>query len=442
MSTSITKIKAQQILDSRGNPTVEANVFLSDGTLGTASAPSGASTGDKEAIELRDNNLKRWLGRGVQQAINNVDNVIAPKLKGMSPYNIQTIDNIMLELDGTQNKSQLGANSILAVSLATLKAAALSEKMSLYSFIYTQYHSNHSFIHEEPAMPVPMMNILNGGSHADNNVDIQEFMIMPIDFPNYSEALRAGVEIFHSLKQTLKTKGYNTAIGDEGGFAPNLTSNEEAIELILYAIQRAGYNAGQDIFLALDVAASEFYSKEQKKYILESENKELTAAELIDYYQMICLKYPIISIEDGLDQNDWNGWSNMNAKIGDAIQIVGDDLTVTNPTILEKAIDLNSMNAILIKLNQIGTFSETLDTINIAKKNNFNTIISHRSGETEDTTIADLAVATSAGQIKTGSLCRTDRTAKYNQLLRIEKELGKKGKYANKTIMKCQEKKH
>ena len=441
MSTSITKIKAQQILDSRGNPTVEANVFLSDGTIGTASAPSGASTGDKEAIELRDNNLKRWLGRGVQQAVDNVDNIIAPTLKGIAPYNIQTIDNIMLELDGTQNKSKLGANSILAVSLATLKAAALSKKMSLYSFI-CNYQYNNFFINEEPAMPVPMMNILNGGSHADNNVDIQEFMIMPINFTNYSEALRAGVEIFHALKQTLKTKGYNTAIGDEGGFAPNLTSNEEAIELILYAIQRAGYTAGHDIFLALDVAASEFYSKDKKKYILESENKELTAAELIDYYQMLCSKYPIISIEDGLDQNDWKGWSVMNAKIGNTIQIVGDDLTVTNPAILEKAINLNSMNAILIKLNQIGTFSETLDTINIAKKNNFNTIISHRSGETEDTTIADLAVATSAGQIKTGSLCRTDRTAKYNQLLRIEKELGKKAKYANKTIMRCQEKKH
>jgi len=439
MSTSITQIKAQQILDSRGNPTVEANVFLSDGTTGTASVPSGASTGDKEAIELRDNNFNRWLGKGVQQAVDNVDNIIGPKLKGLSPYNIQTIDNIMIELDGTQNKAQLGANSILAVSLATVKAAAISKKMSLYSFIY-DYKCNNSFFHEKPTMPVPMMNILNGGSHADNNVDIQEFMIMPINFPNYLEALRAGVEIFHSLKKTLKAKGHNTSIGDEGGFAPNLASNEEAIELILHAIQNSGYQEGKDIFLALDVAASEFYSKKSKKYILESENKALTATELIHYYSMLCTKYPIISIEDGLDQNDWRGWSAMNKNIGEKVQIVGDDLTVTNSAILQKAIKLNSINAILIKLNQIGTFSETLDTIHIAKQNHLNTIISHRSGETEDTTIADLAVGTSAGQIKTGSLCRTDRTAKYNQLLRIEAELGANAEYANHTIMRCQEK--
>ncbi len=439
MSTSIIKITAQQILDSRGNPTVEANVFLSDGTIGTASAPSGASTGDKEAIELRDNNASKWLGKGVLQAVENVNNIIAPQLKGASPYNIQTIDNIMKELDGTQNKSKLGANSILAVSLATLKAAAESKKMSLYSFIY-DYACNALFFNEKPTMPVPMMNILNGGSHADNNVDIQEFMIMPINFPNYLEALRAGVEIFHSLKKTLKDKGYNTAIGDEGGFAPNLSSNEEAIELILSAIQNSGYQEGKDIFLALDVAASEFFSQKTKKYILESEDKMFTATELTNYYSMLCSKYPIISIEDGLDQNDWEGWCNMNKKIGDRIQVVGDDLTVTNPAILQRAIELNSINAILIKLNQIGTFSETLDTIHIAKKNQLNTIISHRSGETEDTTIADLAVGISAGQIKTGSLCRTDRTAKYNQLLRIEAELGTNVEYAKQTIMRCQEK--
>jgi len=439
MTTTITQIKAQTILDSRGNPTIESSVVLSDGSLGRASVPSGASTGEKEALELRDNRRSQWCGKGVESAIRNIHQIIAPKLCGMSPLNIQTIDQTMIDLDGTPNKSNLGANSILAVSLATLKAAALSKKSSLFQYIY-QHQCSHYQTNFELSMPVPMMNILNGGSHADNNVDIQEFMIMPVNFSNYSEALQSGVEIFHSLKTTLKKKGYNTSIGDEGGFAPNLRSNEEAIELILDAIVQAGYQADKNIFLALDVAASEFYNNSEQKYHLDSENKKLTANQLIDYYKMLCNTYPIISIEDGLDQNDWESWNLMNTELGNKIQIVGDDLTVTNPTILQQAIERDSINAILIKLNQIGTFSETLNTINKAKKNNLNIIISHRSGETEDTTIADLSVGTAAGQIKTGSLCRTDRTAKYNQLLRIEKELGSNVQYAKKTIKRCQEK--
>ena len=439
MQPTIKQIQAYQILDSRGNPTIEANVVLSDGQVGTASVPSGASTGDKEAVELRDNRKSKWCGKGVQKAIENINKIIAPKLCGMSPLQIESIDKTMLDLDGTDNKSKLGANSILAVSLANVKAGAKHKKTNLFNYI-SQYRNQHYSLEDVPTMPVPMMNILNGGSHADNNVDIQEFMIMPIDFPNYSEALRSGVEIFHSLKTTLKKRGYNTSIGDEGGFAPNLNSNEEALELILDAIKQAGYNPGENIFLALDVAASEFYCSASDTYNLESENKQLTALQLIDYYKMLCKKYPIFSIEDGLDQNDWDAWTLLNAGLGGKIQIVGDDLTVTNPQILQKAINNNAINAILIKLNQIGTFSETLNTINKAKKNKLNTIISHRSGETEDTTIADLAVATAAGQIKTGSLCRTDRTAKYNQLLRIEKKLGENAKYATRTIMKCQEK--
>ena len=431
MSTVIQKIEAQQILDSRGNPTVEAKVFLSDGNVGIASVPSGASTGDKEAIELRDTQSPSWCNKGVSLAVQNIEKIIAPELYNYSPFNIKKIDQTMINLDGTHNKSKLGANAILAVSLATLKSAAKSQKISLFNYvsnIYLEQKNIHKDM-KEYLMPVPMMNILNGGSHADNNVDIQEFMIMPTNFTRYFDALRCGTEVFHRLKKTLKDKGYNTGIGDEGGFAPNLKSNKEALDLIIIAIKNAGYLPGKDVFLALDVAASEFYNVNSNQYFLESEKKQLTSKELIDYYQMLCSEYPIVSIEDGIDQNDWEGWQTLTSKLGDNIQIVGDDLTVTNPSLLKKAIKNKAMNAILIKLNQIGTFSETLEAIMLAKKNNFNTIISHRSGETEDTTIADLAVGVAAGQIKTGSLCRTDRTAKYNQLLRIEKELGSKAKY-------------
>ena len=419
----IKDIKSRYIIDSRGNPTIEVDIYLQNGIFGRASVPSGASTGDKEALELRDQDLM-WVGKGVNTAIDNIEKYIKPNIVGQSCLDIQSIDRQMLELDGTNNKSKIGANAILAVSLANVQAGANYKNSSLFNYINP--HCN------KMTLPIPMMNILNGGSHADNNVGIQEFMIMPIDFPNYSEALRSGVEIFHSLKSTLKKKGYNTSIGDEGGFAPNLNSNEEALELILNAIENAGYHSGKNIFLALDVAASEFYCKDKNAYNLESNNQYLSSLELIDYYKNLCNDYPIISIEDGLDQNDWPAWQSLTASLGDKIQIVGDDLTVTNPKFLKQAIDLNAMNAILIKLNQIGSFTETMETIILAKNNNFNTIISHRSGETENTFIADLAVACDAGQIKTGSLCRTDRTAKYNQLLRIEEELGTKAIYANK----------
>ena len=432
MSTVIQKITAHQILDSRGNPTIEANVFLSDGSTGTASVPSGASTGQKEAIELRDTHNPKWCYKGVFLAIENIEKIISPALCNKSPFNLEKIDQTMKDLDGTKNKSKLGANAILAVSLATLKSAAISQKSSLFNYIskiYLEKEKNKKDL-EKYLMPTPMMNILNGGSHADNNVDIQEFMIMPINFSSYSDALRCGTEVFHKLKKTLKNKGYSTAIGDEGGFAPNLKSNKEALDLIMIAIKKAGYKPGKDVFLALDVAASEFYNSSLNQYFLDSENKKLTSKELIDYYHNLCCQYPIISIEDGIDQNDWRGWQDLNAALGEKIQIVGDDLTVTNPQLLKKAIECSAMNAILIKLNQIGTFTETMDAIMLAKRNNFKTIISHRSGETEDTVIADLAVGVAAGQIKTGSLCRTDRTAKYNQLLRIEKELKNKVLYS------------
>ena len=434
MSALIQKIEAQQILDSRGNPTVEAKVFLSDGSIGIASVPSGASTGDKEAIELRDTENPNWCNKGVSLAVKNIEEIIAPKLHNLSPFNIKKIDTTMNQLDGTKNKSKLGANAILAVSLATLKSGAMSKRISLFEYlsqIYLEEKTNYTDS-QDYLMPTPMMNILNGGSHADNNVDIQEFMIMPVNFSTYSDALRCGTEIFHQLKKTLKEKGYNTGIGDEGGFAPNLRSNKEALDLIMIAIKKAGYLPGKDVFLALDVAASEFYNKDSKEYFLESEQKKLSSKELINYYKSLCKDYPIISIEDGIDQNDWDGWQALNLTLGEKIQIVGDDLTVTNPDLLKKAIEKKAMNAILIKLNQIGTFTETLESILLAKKYNFKTIISHRSGETEDTVIADLAVGVNAGQIKTGSLCRTDRTAKYNQLLRIEKELGDKAKYSIK----------
>ena len=424
----IINIKSRQIIDSRGNPTIEVDVCLNNGTTGRASVPSGASTGDKEALELRDK-ADQWDGKGVTLALNNINKHIKPALLGQSCLDIVNVDNIMLNLDGTENKSKLGANAILAVSLAVVQAGANYKKTSLFKYIYQQLENKNNFkIYPQFIAPVPMMNILNGGSHADNNVDIQEFMIMPVNFATYSSALQAGVEIFHALKRILKQKGHSTAIGDEGGFAPNLQSNTEALDLILEATKNVGYIPGKNILLALDVAASEFYDCKSQTYCLESA-KKMTSLELIDYYKLLCKKYPIKSIEDGLDQNDWDAWKKLNADLGDKIQIVGDDLTVTNPKILQKAIDLKAMNAILIKLNQIGTFTETLEAINLAQKNKFNTIVSHRSGETENTFIADLAVACNAGQIKTGSLCRTDRTAKYNQLLRIEEELGTNFKY-------------
>jgi len=425
---TIKDIKSRYIIDSRGNPTVEADVYLSNGIFGRAAVPSGASTGDKEALELRDKDVI-WCGKGVNQAINNINDYIKPNLIGMDCSDIQLIDNKMIEIDGTDNKSKLGANAILAVSLANIQAGANYYNRSLFQYIREYLLNTGIANYQNYKLPVPMMNILNGGSHADNNVDIQEFMIMPVKFTKYSDALRAGTEIFHSLKVLLKKKGYNTAIGDEGGFAPNLKSNEEALEIILQSIEDSGYIPGKNIYLALDVAASEFYNAKLKKYIIDS--KKISALQLIEYYKMLCEKYPIISIEDGLDQNDWNSWKILSETLGDKIQIVGDDLTVTNPVLLQKSIDEKAMNAILIKLNQIGTFSETITAIFKAKANNFNNIISHRSGETENTFIADLAVACNAGQIKTGSLCRTDRTAKYNQLLRIEEELGTNAEFAN-----------
>jgi enolase len=420
MATTIQNILSRQILDSRGYPTIEADVILSDGSIGTACVPSGASTGDKEALEMRDEN-KKWGGKGVDKALNNIQKYIKPALIGKSPFNISRIDQIMIDLDDTENKTNLGANSILAVSLANVRSGAVSRKQSLFEYIRSSVYPSNSLY--PMIMPMPMMNILNGGSHADNNIDIQEFMIIPKEFLTYKEALRSGVEIFHSLKSILKLKNYSTAIGDEGGFAPDLLSNEQALELILEAIEKAGYKSGEEIMLSLDVAASELYDNETKKYILQSEDKRLTAAELIEYYKELCQKYPIISIEDGLDQNDWKHWIDLNHILGDKVQIVGDDLTVTNPKLLKDAIDVKAINAILIKLNQIGTFSETIESINMAKKNDLGVIISHRSGETEDTFISDLSVAVNAGQIKTGSLCRTDRTSKYNQLLRIEEKL-------------------
>ena len=425
MSTKIQNILSRYVLDSRGFPTVEAEVLLSDGKRGKACVPSGASTGDKEALELRDLG-NTWAGKGVEKALNSIQNHIAPHIIGESPFDIGGIDNMMINLDGTENKSKLGANAILAVSLANVRAGANSLNKSLFQHI----KDSVNFKTEPMNMPVPMMNILNGGSHADNNVDIQEFMIMPVNFSKYSDALRAGVEIFHSLKSILKKNSYNTSIGDEGGFAPSLKSNEQAIELILQAIEKTEYKPGKDIFLALDVAASEFYNQNTKKYFLAAEKKELYSEELIDYYVEICGQYPVISIEDGLDQNDWGNWNILNNTLGNKLQIVGDDLTVTNPKLLQKAITKKSMNAILIKLNQIGTFSETIESISLAKRNNLGVIVSHRSGETEDTFISDLSVAVNAGQIKTGSLCRSDRTSKYNQLLRIEEFLGTKTKYA------------
>ncbi|HAO59063.1 MAG TPA: phosphopyruvate hydratase [Psychrobacter sp.] len=415
-ATEIQDIRAREILDSRGNPTIEADVILADGSMGRAAAPSGASTGSREALELRDGDKSRYLGKGVIKAVSNVNSQIRSALIENDATDQQAIDNRLIELDGTENKDNLGANAMLAVSLATAKAAAISQNIPLHQYI-ANLRGQTSL-----TMPVPMMNILNGGEHADNTVDIQEFMIEPTGFSSFSEALRAGVEIFHSLKSVLKAQGLNTAVGDEGGFAPNLRSNEEAITVILQAIEQTGYKAGKDIHLALDCAASEFYKNGQ--YILAGEgNKTFDSQGFSDYLVRLTEQYPIISIEDGLDESDWEGWAYLTSKLGDKVQLVGDDLFVTNPAILQEGIDKNIANAILIKFNQIGTLSETLDAIYLAKKNGYATVISHRSGETEDSTIADLAVGTAAGQIKTGSLCRSDRVAKYNQLLRIEQQV-------------------
>ncbi|MBW6509961.1 MAG: phosphopyruvate hydratase [Desulfuromonadales bacterium] len=411
--SEIIDIYAREILDSRGNPTVEVEIALETGVIARAAVPSGASTGEREALELRDGDKSRYLGKGVLKAVEHVNEIIAVELQGWEASDQIGIDRKLLELDGTDFKSKLGANALLGVSMACAKAAAEDAGLPLYQYI--------GGINAKE-LPLPMMNIINGGEHADNNVDIQEFMIMPVGAESFKEALRMGAEIFHALKKVLKSKGYNTAVGDEGGFAPDLKSNEEALEVIVEAIKTAGYKPGEDILLALDVAASELYK--DGKYNLANEKQPLkTAAELVAFYEDLVERYPIISIEDGMAENDWDGWKLMTEKLGNKIQIVGDDLFVTNTKILKEGIDKGIANSILIKVNQIGTLTETLDAIEMAKRAGYTAVISHRSGETEDTTIADLAVATNAGQIKTGSLCRTDRVCKYNQLLRIEDEL-------------------
>jgi enolase len=420
----IETVVAREILDSRGNPTVEADVVLTDGTFASAAVPSGASTGENEAIELRDGDRQRYLGKGVLKAVKNVHEIIAPALVGMDPHLQEEIDRRMLELDGTPNKAKLGANAILAVSVAVAKAAAAVAGLPLYRYL------GGAAAH---TLPVPMMNILNGGSHADNNVDFQEFMVQPWGAPNFREGLRMGAEIFHNLKAVLKSRGYNTSVGDEGGFAPSLKSNEEALDVITLAIDKAGYKPGEDVFIALDPATSEMWDKDKGQYRFFKSNPQKYAPsdELIDLWATWCRKYPIRSIEDGMAEHDWAGWAKMTAKLGDQIQIVGDDVFVTNVQYLERGIREHSANAILVKINQIGSLTETLATVNLAMRNSFAAVISHRSGETEDTTIADFAVATNAGQIKTGSASRSDRIAKYNRLLRIEEELGDDAVYGS-----------
>lgn len=419
---TIKDIKAREVLDSRGNPTVQADVTLESGEFGSACAPSGASTGSREALELRDKDPKRYLGKGVLHAVANVNGPIRDALLGKEAADQQALDQLMLDLDGTDNKSKLGANAILAVSLAAAKAAAAAARIPLYQHIARLNGTEGQY-----SLPVPMMNIVNGGEHADNNVDIQEFMIQPTGAPNFSEALRYGAEIFHSLRSVLAAQGLSTAVGDEGGFAPNLPSNAAALDAILEAIAKTGLKVGSDIRLALDCASSEFYKDGQ--YVLSGENKSFDAAGFAAYLEQLCQNYPILSIEDGMDESDWDGWAKLSAQIGDKVQLVGDDLFVTNTSILQRGIDENIANSILIKFNQIGSLTETLAAINMAKQAGYTVVISHRSGETEDTTIADLAVATAAGQIKTGSLCRSDRVAKYNRLLRIEEELGQSAIY-------------
>ena len=421
---NITDIKAREILDSRGNPTVECDIFLDNGILGRASVPSGASTGIHEALELRDQDIKRYGGKGVKKAINNILDIVKPKIVNKHFESLKDFDQNLLIIDGTKNKSFLGANATLALSLAFARALANSNKQDLFFYL----SQDPNFL-----LPVPMMNILNGGSHADNTVDIQEFMIAPIGAPSFSESIRYGCEIFHSLKLKLKEKGLNTNVGDEGGFAPNISSSNEVIELIIDAVNTTGLKMEEDIMLSLDVASSEFYK--DNYYHLRGENKKLTSNQMVKYLKDLSQSYPIYSIEDGMSEDDWEGWRDLTNEIGDNTQLVGDDLFVTNIERLQKGIDEKTANSILIKVNQIGTLTETLETIKLAKKNNYQCVISHRSGETEDTTIADLSVATSAGQIKTGSLSRTDRTSKYNQLIRIEEFLGSKAKYAGKNII-------
>lgn len=419
----ITHIQGREVIDSRGNPTVEVDVVLESGTLGRSIVPSGASTGEMEALELRDKDPGRFDGKGVLKAVDNINKIIARYLIGRDASSQPKIDRFLMDLDGTDNKRKLGANSILAVSLSVARAMANHYREPLFKYLGSSIGYSGT-----TTLPVPLMNILNGGAHADNNLDIQEFMIMPVQFQKFSEALRAGIEIFHSLKRILKDKKLVTAVGDEGGFAPNLESNEQALELILDAIDKAGYGPGKDIWIALDCAASQFLDGEQ--YVMESKTKRRNSVEMIEYYEKLLSNFPILSIEDGLGENDWHGWALMTQKLGKRIQIVGDDLFVTNAKIFKRGIEKKIANAILIKLNQIGTLTETLETISLAKKHNYQTVISHRSGETEDTFIADLSVATGSGQIKTGSGCRTERISKYNQLLRIEEYLGARSKFA------------
>lgn len=427
--SKIKQIIGREILDSRGNPTVEAEVILCSGHVASACAPSGASTGSREALELRDGDKQRYMGKGVLAAVAQINGPINQALQGMDVTEQQRLDQILIELDGTDNKANLGANAILAVSLAVVKAAAIQKQLPLYAYIAELNGTPGEYL-----MPVPMMNIINGGEHADNNIDIQEFMVQPLNFTRFSEALRCGAEIFHSLKAVLKQQGLSTAVGDEGGFAPDLSSNEQALVVIQDAVERAGYQLGQDVCLALDCAASEFYRN--GKYQLSGEDKQFTPNKFSEYLSDLSKAYPIRSIEDGMDESDWQGWSELTQKLGDKVQLVGDDLFVTNSKILRRGIDQNVANSILIKFNQIGTLSETLDAINMAKAAGYSVVISHRSGETEDTTIADLAVGTSAGQIKTGSLCRSDRVAKYNRLLRIEEELGVQAVYPGDSVFK------
>ena len=419
--TNIAKIHAREILDSRGNPTLEAEVTLDDGSFGRALVPSGASTGSKEAVELRDGDKTRYLGKGVLKAVGNVNGPIAQALQGMDANDQAALDHRLVDLDGTENKGRLGANALLGVSLANAHAVAASKKVPLW---------RHLAGDRAPVLPVPMMNIINGGAHADNNVDLQEFMVLPVGFDSFSEALRSGTEIFHALKSVLKGRGLSTAVGDEGGFAPDLRSNAEALDTILEAIGKAGYKAGEDVLLGLDVASSEFF--DNGKYHLVGEGKRLTSEQFVEFLASWAAQYPIITIEDGMDEGDWAGWKLLTEKLGDKVQLVGDDLFVTNPRIFRQGIDQGVANAILIKVNQIGTLTETLEAIAMADAAHYAAVISHRSGETEDTTIADISVATTATQIKTGSLCRSDRVAKYNQLLRIEEQLGAAARYAGR----------
>ncbi|MES2606599.1 MAG: phosphopyruvate hydratase [Pseudomonadota bacterium] len=427
--TKIAKVIAREVLDSRGNPTVQADVILVGGAKGTACAPSGASTGSREALELRDKDTSRYLGKGVLKAVNAANNDLATALRGMDALDQAAVDKCMIDLDGTENKARFGANSILAVSLASARAAATALSKPLYAHLADLNGTAGQF-----SMPVPMMNIINGGEHADNNVDIQEFMVQPVGAPNFREALRYGAEIFHALKSVLKKQGLNTAVGDEGGFAPNLPSNAAALDAIMDAIDKAGFKAGKDICLALDCAASEFYH--DGKYALEGEGKHYSSEQFADYLAGLCNQYPILSIEDGMHESDWDGWATLTSKLGDKIQLVGDDLFVTNTSILERGIKSKIANSILIKFNQIGSLTETLAAIRMARNAGYTAVISHRSGETEDTTLADLAVGTAAGQIKTGSLCRSDRVAKYNRLLVIEEELGGKALYRGRAEFK------